>query len=450
MNAKRQTERTGDCAPRTPDRGGLEAFARLFADCGGEGVHCEAVGAKEVCGGRVAAHGKCRDIGCCIGEARENEQSISGKFARVFRRRVIARRQRAGQHLNEAGTWCCFKALEQFGFAWRDKATHDDCAAAGFLNEFSDSRFMFGERLFERQACVNEKRRAKQGEVAHCRPSVRGVKNRVAYVGKAQKAVGVAILPECTRGVELDVAPNGFELARIERQFDISAVVEAKVGGGWVSRVGREVGTDGGRVSRASRTDGGLRPPNPLQRSRLAQAGKTLAGQSLNLGGGCALLREGFGKESSRILGFGGGASVPSAVGFFNRFHQCEIDPERVEVGREVVANNHEKVNMIGHDDEVRDCYGWVDGMKRQQKRFDGFSRWQQRGASLSLNEAREQLRSPFKRERNKEELKTRMAKLKFHMPLLYKSSSEVATLTGFGAAFLKVLTNEDLSKESK
>lgn len=99
---------------------------------------------------------------------------------------------------------------------------------------------MLGKRLLERQAGVYEKGRAEQGEITHRRPDVCGVEDRVADIGDAQKAIRMVVFPEGTRRVELDVAPNGLELARVEGKLDVGAAVEAE-----------------------RRTDGGLRPPAP-------------------------------------------------------------------------------------------------------------------------------------------------------------------------------------------
>ena len=128
--APRTPGREEDCsdAPRTPDGGWLEPRLRLFAERGGEVVHREAVGAKEVGGGRVASHGKGRDMGRRVGEARKNEQSVGGEFARVFGRGVVTRRQSAGQHLDETGVGrrlerCIKEAVAEYG------ANSDDCGS---------------------------------------------------------------------------------------------------------------------------------------------------------------------------------------------------------------------------------------------------------------------------------------------------------------------------------
>ncbi len=62
-------------------------------------------------------------------------------------------------------------------------------------------------------------------------------------IGEANEALGVAALPECARGIELDVAAYGFELARIERKLDIRRALEEGCGGLWRRGMG---GKDGG------------------------------------------------------------------------------------------------------------------------------------------------------------------------------------------------------------
>ena len=86
-------------APEPRLRRALRAYAT--AERGREVVHGEAVGAELVRGGEMLANvagGNRRSVG----EAREDEQAVGGELARIFRRGIVARRQGAGQHFDEA------------------------------------------------------------------------------------------------------------------------------------------------------------------------------------------------------------------------------------------------------------------------------------------------------------------------------------------------------------
>ena len=115
----------------------------------------------------------------------------------------------------------------------------------------------------------------------------------MADIGDAQKAIRMVVFPEGTRRVELNVAPNGLELARVEGKLDVGAAVEAE-----------------------RRTDGGLRPPHPLRRRGLCSqnpqpregfgAGEALVHEPLDLGRRGALVGEDFGEVRGRLRGRGG------------------------------------------------------------------------------------------------------------------------------------------------
>ena len=113
--------------------------------------------------------------------------------------------------------------------------------------------------------------------------------------------------------------------------------------------------------------------------------------------------------------GFGGVPPSIQAPGLFDGCHQNEADPERVEGWRAVEVDDQEKVNVIGHDHEVRESRGWVDAMKREQNVAQGLARRQERGARLRIDEPRKSLNAVFERERDEEELATRVAEIQFH-----------------------------------
>jgi hypothetical protein len=113
--------------------------------------------------------------------------------------------------------------------------------------------------------------------------------------------------------------------------------------------------------------------------------------------------------------GFGGVPPSIQAPGLFDGCHQNEADPERVEGWRAVEVDDQEKVNVIGHDHEVRESRGWVDAMKREQNVAQGLARRQKGGARLRVDEPRKSLNAVFERERDEEELATRVAEIQFH-----------------------------------
>lgn len=207
------SERTGALPPRPclgrPSCpccavGWLASCLGLCAERCGLFIEREAVLTKEMARGRVSAHGKRRDV-WCVGEARENEQTVGGELARVFGRRVVARRQRTGHQFDEAGLGRCLEALQQRDFAGRDKAARHNPAMLGLFDDLGDGGLVFGERFLEGEAGVQQKGRAEQCQVAHGAPAAVGVENRVADVGETHEAVGVGALPKHASGVKFDV-----------------------------------------------------------------------------------------------------------------------------------------------------------------------------------------------------------------------------------------------------
>ena len=217
----------GSDAPEPLHMAALRAGAHA-AERGGEVVHGEAVGAKLVRGGEMLANvsgGNRRGVG----EARENEQTVGGKFARIFRRGIVARRQGAGQHLDEARTGRCLQPSHGFDFAGRDEARNRHPAMLRLVDDLANGRFVLGDALLEREAHVEEKGRAEQGEIAHALPAARrqALQQLRVDVGVAEKAIGVRELPEPARRVELDVMANGAQHRGGEGELDIGAAVEA-------------------------------------------------------------------------------------------------------------------------------------------------------------------------------------------------------------------------------
>ena len=144
-------------------------------------------------------------------EAGKDQEPVGGEFARIFRRRVVARRKGEGRHLHEAGARFGLEAAQQFLFAGRDEARNRDRPASCLRQDRLDFGGVLFGGLFHREAHVREEGRGKQQWVAHGIPAARRVEDGVLEVGEAGEALGVAALPDGARGVELDVAADGGE-----------------------------------------------------------------------------------------------------------------------------------------------------------------------------------------------------------------------------------------------
>ena len=191
-------------APEPRLRRALRAYAT--AERGREIVHGEAVGAELVRGGEMLANvagGNRRSVG----EPREDEQAVGGELARIFRRGIVARRQGAGQHFDEARAGRRLQPAQGLDFAGRDEARDRHPAMLRLVDDLANGRFVLGDALLEREAHVEEKGRAEQGEIAHALPAARrlALQQLRVDVGVAEKAIGVRELPEPARRVELDV-----------------------------------------------------------------------------------------------------------------------------------------------------------------------------------------------------------------------------------------------------
>lgn len=159
-------------------------------------------------------------------KAGKNQEPVGGEFARIFRRGVVARRKGERRHFYEAGAGFGLESAQQFLFAGRNEARNGNRPASRLCQYRLDFGGVLFGGLFHREAHVHEEGRGKQQGIAHGIPAARRVEDWVFEVGEAGEALGVAAFPDCARGVELDVAADGFELARIERELDIGRALE--------------------------------------------------------------------------------------------------------------------------------------------------------------------------------------------------------------------------------
>lgn len=151
-------------------------------------------------------------------KAAQYEHAPRGKFAGVFRRRVVARRQRVRERFYETRQRLRFQSPQHFLFPWRNEARHRDCAMPRFRYDFVYLRLVLFQRLLAREAHREKKWRGDEREIAKRVPLPRFVQYRMADVCAANETIWVSQFPKRPRGVELDVAANGGELARIKRK----------------------------------------------------------------------------------------------------------------------------------------------------------------------------------------------------------------------------------------
>ena len=182
---------------------------RVFAKRDDEIVHQEAVGAGDLV---VGAYG--------LGKSAQDEKPVGGKFAGIFGRRIVARRQSVGERFYEACHRLCLEPAQGFLFAGRDEAGNRNHALPGFSYDFINGGGVFFGGLFAREAHREKKGRGEERQIADGIPDATGRENRVADVCASQKSIGIARFPKRAGGIELDVAPECLELARGEGEHE--------------------------------------------------------------------------------------------------------------------------------------------------------------------------------------------------------------------------------------
>ena len=391
----------------------LDARLGVGAEGGREVVEGEAVCAEAAAGRRVAALVEGRDARR-VAEAGKDQQTVGGEFARVLGRGVVARRQRAGEQLDEPRARRRLEAAERLDLARRDEAAHGHFAARGAGDDFANRRLVLGDGLLEREAHVEEEGRAEERKVADLAPGVRRVEDRVANRAEAPEAVGVAKLPERARRVERDVAANGLELARVKRKLDVGAAVEAQRTDGGCAPAPLRKG-----ACASWRTAGrrGFRGCTPAPRLKEGVAPRWESALAFEGGGAGAAFRDSLGEQAGGVEGGCGGLppSVQRPRGF-NGLHEHEADPERVEGRRAVVVDDHQEVDVVGHDDAVGERRAGVDLVEREQHRERRLAAWRQRGRRSLVDEARQRGGAALQRERDEEELAPPMVEVQLHV----------------------------------
>ena len=364
---------------------------RLCAERGGHCIHGEASRAQAFA--RLGRSGR---------EAGTAQEPVGGEFARIFRRGVVARRKGEGRHLHEAGARFGLEATQQLLFARRDEARNGNRPASRLSQDSLDFGGVFFGGLFHREAHVHEEGRGKQQGIAHGVPAARRVEDGVLEVGEAGEALGVVSLPDSARGVEPDVAADGFELARIEREFDI------------------------GRALEEGRNGRGLRPRTPAGEVA-PERDRTRIGASLRNGAGEVGGNRGFGGKAEACApgvaamggdwGFGGAAPVRSAFRP-RRFHGVEQAmgrPERVEAAILFVVGDEQEVKVVGHDDEIGNRCRLKGAVRGHERGLQQFAERQQRGPLFFIDEPRKNGAAAFDAYCDEEELQTMMGEVEFH-----------------------------------
>ena len=327
---------------------------RVFAKRDDEIVHQEAVGAGDLV---VGAYG--------LGKSAQDKKPVGGKFTGIFGRRIVARRQSVGERFYEACHRLCLEPAQGFLFAGRDKAGNRNHALPGFGYDFINGGGVFFGGLFAREAHREKKGRGEERQIADGIPDATGRENRVADVGASQEAIGIARLPKRAGGVELDVAPEGFELARGEGEHEPEAVVPKR---------------RGCRPEPCNET--GLRP-EPRR-------------------GG---------------IDFGRGCRPEPRLGELAEF----VDPPHdIKIGGFIVIHDQKQMHMIRHDDEIGGCHGWVARMGSAPYFGNCFARLRQRNRGIFID-ARENLPPIFGAESEKEEFHASPMEIQFHSDIIAK-----------------------------
>ena len=327
---------------------------RFVAKRGDEIVHQEAVGAGDLF---VGAYG--------LGKSAQNEKPVGGKFARIFSRRIVARRQGVGQHFDEARQRLCFEPAQGFLLAGRDKAGNRNHALLCLGDDFIYGFGVFFEGFLASEAHREKHGRGNEREIADGIPCAIMRENRVANIGAAEEAIGIARLPKRTGGVELDVAPEGFELARREGEHEPEFLFPRR---------------RGCRPEPCNET--GLRPEP--------------RGSGIDLGRGCRP------------------EPCPGEMAEF-------VDPPHdIKIGGFIVIHDQDQMHVIRHDDEIGGRHGWVARMGVAPHLGNCFASLRQRNRGIFID-ARENLSPIFGAESEKEEFHASPMEIHSHGGIIAK-----------------------------
>ena len=129
-------------------------------------------------------------------KAAQYEHTPRGKFAGIFRRRVVSRRQRVREGFYETRQRLRFQSPQHFLFPWRNEARHRDGTMPRLSYDFVYFRFVLFQRLLAREAHREKKWRGDEREIAKRVPSPRFVQYRMADVCAADETIWVSHFPK--------------------------------------------------------------------------------------------------------------------------------------------------------------------------------------------------------------------------------------------------------------
>ena len=308
------------------------------------------------------------------------------------------------------------------------------------LDDLGDRRLMLGDGLLQGEPHMKHKRRAEYRQRADGVEAARRKRREALalYRTVADEEVGVPRLPDGAGGVELYVAANGPQLARVKRQLDVAIA-------------GEDNGTDGGSHPRTPAPLAKFEPPlDPQLAGRsLASGGSGLAQKLCHkldppLGKGLVaalgnIVTRVQGATIARAAGVAGVRGVPGVRGEapsvpllherlrpFNRVGETVGDEERRDVAVAIVVGDEKKVNVVGHHHEIAYRDSGPHAMNGPQRGNDDLAQWQKVGppgapclanppARLQRGKARQRLPPLGHNQRHKEELPSPLGIFKFH-----------------------------------
>ena len=373
----------------------------VFAKRDDEIVHQKAVGAGDFV---VCAYG--------LGESAQDKKAIRGKFARVFCRRIIARRKSVRKHLNKSRTRLFLKAPQYFSFAGRDKAGNRDHAFSRFFDYVVYRFAMFFDGFLSREPNWEKKGRCEEREITNGVPNAIFGENRMTDIAAPDEAVGVTFFPESAGGIELNVAPKRLKLTRRKGEHK--------------PELGRE--RRGSNGTGLCRNGTGLCPE-----PRRGEGGGFWEGlcPEPRRGRGVGFW-EGLCPEPRR--GEGRWLFIQRGSGWQPRLIDEAIEfmypANDIEGGGFIVVYDQKQVDMVGHYDEIGSGYRFVARMGRAPYFGDNFANRRERNRAVFID-AREDSSSLFRTDCNKEEFSAALIEIQFHNIIIANWRGNVCKETG-------------------
>ena len=112
----------------------------------------------------------CSGICNRLRETAQDEHPISSQLARILCGRIVAGRQGARAHLDEAGKRLILEAAKHFLLAGRKESRNGNYSMPGLFYDFIDRGLMLFKAHFAREAHVEKKWRGEQKRIANCIP----------------------------------------------------------------------------------------------------------------------------------------------------------------------------------------------------------------------------------------------------------------------------------------